>query len=145
MSNQLAADVMLDALGDPTRRRILERLRTGPRPVGELADQLPVGRPAVSKHLKVLQNAGLVEHSSRGTRNLYSLAPDGLRELQQYLIGLWDVTLQSFAEYVATAESPVESTAESTVEPTTESRSEGCRSPPCTGRSWSPHRHTAPL
>jgi DNA-binding PadR family transcriptional regulator len=66
-----------------------------------------------------------VEHSSRGTRNLYSLAPDGLRELQQYLIGLWDVTLQSFAEYVATAESPVESTAESTVEPTTESRSEG--------------------
>ena len=125
MSNQLAADVMLDALGDPTRRRILERLRTGPRPVGELADQLPVGRPAVSKHLKVLQNAGLVEHSSRGTRNLYSLVPDGLRELQQYLIGLWDVTLQSFAEYVATAESPVESTAESTVEPTTESRSEG--------------------
>ena len=58
-----------------------------------------------------------MEHSSRGTRNLYSLAPDGLRELQQYLIGLWDVTLQSFAEYVATVESPVE--------PTTESRSEG--------------------
>src|SRR4051794_30661253 len=125
MSNQLAADVMLDALGDPTRRRILERLRAGPLPVGELADKLPVGRPAVSKHLKVLQNAGLVEHSSSGTRNLYSLAPNGLRELQQYLIGLWDVSLQSFSEYVATSESTSESPVEPTTESTIEPRSEG--------------------
>ena len=79
----------------------------------------------VSKHLKVLQNSGLVEHSSRGTRNLYSLAPDGLRELQQYLIGLWDVTLQSFAEYVATSESTSGSPSESPVESTAEPRSEG--------------------
>lgn len=99
MSNQVAAEAAFDALGDPTRRRILQCLRTGPRPVGELARELPIGRPAVSKHLKVLQNAGLVEHSSRGTRNLYALAPDGLHEMQRWLVGLWDSRLRSFADF----------------------------------------------
>jgi DNA-binding transcriptional ArsR family regulator len=101
MSNQSAAEAAFDALGDPNRRRILECLRTGARPVGELARELPIGRPAVSKHLRVLENAGLVEHSARGTRNLYALAPDGLQQVQAWLVGLWDTSLQSFADFVA--------------------------------------------
>jgi DNA-binding transcriptional ArsR family regulator len=101
MSNQAAVDAVLDALGDPMRRRILERLHEGACPVGELSERLPIGRPAVSKHLRVLQNAGLVQHSARGTRNLYALAPDGLIDTQQWLIGLWDTALNSFADFVA--------------------------------------------
>ena len=106
MSNRSATgsfttEAAFDALGDPNRRRILECLRAGARPVGELARELPIGRPAVSKHLRVLENAGLVEHSTRGTRNLYALAPDGLREVQGWLVGLWDTSLRSFADFVA--------------------------------------------
>lgn len=100
MSNQSAAS-KLDALGDPMRREIVERLRGGALPVGELAASLPIGRPAVSKHLKVLTNAGLVEYSSRGTRNLYVLAPDGQRELQRWLVAMWGGALDSFATFVA--------------------------------------------
>jgi DNA-binding transcriptional ArsR family regulator len=96
MSNQSA----LDAIGDPMRRRILERLATGPVAVGELADLLPIGRPAVSKHLRVLTDAQLVTHTSRGTRNLYALAPDGQREIQQWLVSVWDSVLTSFAAHV---------------------------------------------
>ena len=98
MSNQ--SDLALDALGDTTRRRIVELLATGPRPVGAIAADLPVVRPAVSKHLKVLEGAGLVQHHSRGTRNLYALAPAGLVDLQQWLVTTWDDVLASFAEYV---------------------------------------------
>jgi DNA-binding transcriptional ArsR family regulator len=90
-------DAAFDALGDPMRRRIVERLRPGPLPVGELAAGLPVGRPAVSKHLKVLEGAGLVEHTSAGTRNLYALAPPGFTALQQWLVGMWDDALSSYA------------------------------------------------
>src|SRR3954454_17069336 len=100
MSNQPAADDALDVLGDPMRRRILECLRDGELPVGELAGRLPGGRPAVSKHLRVLEGAGLVEHCSRGTRNLYALAPGGLAPLQQWLTGVWDTALTSFARFV---------------------------------------------
>jgi DNA-binding transcriptional ArsR family regulator len=100
MSNHSAAETALDALGDPMRRRLLELLHTGPRPVGELATQLPIGRPAVSKHLRVLEGAGLVQHRSKGTRNLYALAPDGLAGVQQWLVGVWDSTLTAFADYV---------------------------------------------
>jgi DNA-binding transcriptional ArsR family regulator len=96
MSNQLA----LDAIGDPIRRRILENLAQGPAPVGELAAALPIGRPAVSKHLKVLSEAGLVQHSSHGTRNLYALAPEGQREIQHWLVSVWDSVLGSFAAHV---------------------------------------------
>ena len=91
------SDVVFDALGDPMRRRIIERLRPGPLPVGELAAELPIGRPAVSKHLKVLQGAGLVEHTSAGTRNLYALAPPGFTAAQQWLVGMWDDALTAFA------------------------------------------------
>src|SRR3954452_19656342 len=101
MSNQAAADAVFDALGEPVRRRILELLRAGPTPVGRLAEQLPVGRPAVSKHLKVLSGAGLIEHHTEGTRNLYALAPVGLATAQQWLVGTWDTALGAFADAVA--------------------------------------------
>ena len=89
MSNQ-SADAVFDALGEPVRRRILELLREGPMPVGRLAERLPVGRPAVSKHLRVLSDAGLIEHHSAGTRNLYALAPHGMAAAQQWLVSTWD-------------------------------------------------------
>lgn len=92
---------MLEALGDATRRRIVERLRPGPLPVGELARGLPVGRPAVSKHLRVLEEAGLVEHRSVGTRNLYALAPPGVTALQQWLVRTRDEALATYAARVA--------------------------------------------
>jgi DNA-binding transcriptional ArsR family regulator len=75
-------------------------LRAGELPVGELAQRLPIGRPAVSKHLRVLQDAGLVRHRSEGTRNLYAVAPDGLAEAQRWLVTLWDDALGAFAAYV---------------------------------------------
>lgn len=100
MSNQSAAHAALDALGDPTRRQIVEALRDGPRAVGALSDVLPVGRPAVSKHLKVLEGAGLVRHVSVGTRNLYALAPGGLDVVQRWLVAQWDNALDAFAEHV---------------------------------------------
>ena len=102
MRNQ--SEAVLDALGDPTRRRIVERLRGGPAPVGEIAADLPVGRPAVSKHLKVLEGAGLVEHRGVGTRNLYALAPQGFTALQQWLVQQWDGALDAFAARVAERE-----------------------------------------
>jgi DNA-binding transcriptional ArsR family regulator len=102
MSNQSAAEAALDALGDPMRRRLLELLHTGPRPVGALAAELPIGRPAVSKHLRVLEGAGLIQHRSEGTRNLYALAPEGLTGVQQWLVGVWDTALTAFAQYVDT-------------------------------------------
>jgi DNA-binding transcriptional ArsR family regulator len=79
---------------------IVERLSAGPLPVGELATALPVGRPAVSKHLRVLTDAGLVHYTTRGTRNLYALAPAGQRELQRWIVELWDAALSSFEDYV---------------------------------------------
>ena len=100
MSDGLSPHIALDALGDPTRRQIVEALRAGARPVGQLADSLPVGRPAVSKHLKVLERAGLVEHHSVGTRNLYALAPGGLDVLQRWLVAQWDEVLRDFAVHI---------------------------------------------
>lgn len=94
------AEAALDALGDPTRRRIVEVLREGAVPVGRLAEELPVGRPAVSKHLKVLEGAGLVTHRQVGTRNLYALAPEGLAPVQQWLVAQWDEVLGAFAAHV---------------------------------------------
>ena len=99
MSNQLC-EAAFDALGEPVRRRIIELLRTGPRAVGELAEELPVGRPAVSKHLRVLGSAGLVASRRRGTQNLYALAPPGMVAVQQWLTDLWDGALAQYAEAV---------------------------------------------
>ncbi len=86
------------ALGDGTRRAVFERLRAGPRAVGEIARDLPVSRPAVSQHLRVLKSAGLVRERRRGTRRLYSVDPDGLAELRAYVDGFWHEVLGEFAK-----------------------------------------------
>jgi DNA-binding transcriptional ArsR family regulator len=90
----------LTALGDPTRRAIFEQLRSGPRSVGELAGALPVSRPAVSQHLRVLRAAGLVSDRKDGTRRLYRVAPEGVAELRDYVNGFWDEVLAEFKDKV---------------------------------------------
>ena len=96
-----AVGPVLDALGDPTRRVILETLRTGgPCSVGVLAERVPVSRPAISQHLKVLGAAGLVQHESRGTRNIYRVHQAGLGELRSWLDQFWGEALQAYADHV---------------------------------------------
>jgi DNA-binding transcriptional ArsR family regulator len=86
----------LDALGDRTRRQVFELLRDGSRSVGELAAELPVSRPAVSQHLRVLETAGLVTHRREGTRNLYAVNGNGVAELRIWVEGFWDEALARF-------------------------------------------------
>jgi DNA-binding transcriptional ArsR family regulator len=86
----------MNALGDPTRRAIFEQLATGPRPVGELAKNLPVSRPAVSQHLRVLKSAGLVSERPEGTRRVYSVDPNGVAAVRAYFEGFWDALLADF-------------------------------------------------
>jgi DNA-binding transcriptional ArsR family regulator len=86
----------LDALGDPTRRRVFELLRSGPRSVGDLAAGLPVSRPAVSQHLRVLEEAGLVTHRRNGTRHLYELDSSGVGVLRDWVDGFWTEALARF-------------------------------------------------
>jgi DNA-binding transcriptional ArsR family regulator len=86
----------LDALGDPTRRQIFELVADRPRAVGELAGELPVSRPAVSQHLRVLKDAGLVDDRPDGARRIYALHPDGIAALRAYLDGFWDRSLIAF-------------------------------------------------
>jgi DNA-binding transcriptional ArsR family regulator len=93
-----AASDVLDALGDPTRRAVLELLRAGERPVGDLAAALPVSRPAVSQHLRVLRGAGLVTERRDGTRRLYRVDPEGLASLRTYLETYWSDVLAAFKD-----------------------------------------------
>jgi DNA-binding transcriptional ArsR family regulator len=93
-------DTALAALGDPTRRAIFERLAENPCAVGELADDLPVSRPAVSQHLRVLKDAGLVQDRPEGARRIYQLDPEGLAELRAYLDQFWNRALQAFQAVV---------------------------------------------
>jgi DNA-binding transcriptional ArsR family regulator len=86
----------MSALGDATRRAIFERLAEGPRPVGELARDLPVSRPAVSQHLRVLKEAGLVTDRQVGNRRVYQLNPEGIGALRAYLDRFWDKALHAF-------------------------------------------------
>jgi DNA-binding transcriptional ArsR family regulator len=86
------------ALADPTRRTVFERLRNGPRPVVEIARDLPVSRPAVSQHLRVLKDAGLVRERRQGTRNFYSVNGEALAELREYFEEFWDEALAAFKE-----------------------------------------------
>jgi DNA-binding transcriptional ArsR family regulator len=102
----MAYSKALQCLSDPTRRRVFERLRGGPKPVGVLAAGLPVSRPAVSQHLKVLKDAGLVKDQSAGTRRIYYIDPDGLGELRRWLDGFWDDALEAFRNEVEKSESP---------------------------------------
>jgi DNA-binding transcriptional ArsR family regulator len=90
----------LNALADPTRRQIFERLGQGPRAVGELAADLPVSRPAVSQHLRVLKEAGLVSDERVGTRRVYRIDPEGLGELRAWVDGFWKDALSSFQAVV---------------------------------------------
>ena len=90
----------MTALGDPTRRAVFELLGEGPRAVGELASELPVTRPAVSQHLKVLKEAGLVVDRPDGTRRLYELNPDGIGALRAYFERFWTRALTSFKHRV---------------------------------------------
>jgi DNA-binding transcriptional ArsR family regulator len=86
----------LTALADPTRRRILEELHAGPQPVGAIAARLPVSRPAVSQHLKVLKAARLVADRPEGTRRVYFIDPRGLGALRAWLDQFWDTALSAF-------------------------------------------------
>jgi DNA-binding transcriptional ArsR family regulator len=88
----------MTALADPTRRTVFERLRGGPRSVGEIASGLPVSRPAVSQHLRVLKQAGLVRERRQGTRNFYSVDGDALAELREYFEDFWEDALAAFKE-----------------------------------------------
>jgi DNA-binding transcriptional ArsR family regulator len=93
------------ALGDPTRRAIFERLTARPQAVSELANALPVSRPAVSQHLKVLKDAGLVIHRPAGKHRIYQADPDGLRRLRADIERFWD---QALAAYKTVVEQPSE-------------------------------------
>ena len=89
----------LAALSDPTRRAVFERLRTGPASVQQIADGLPVSRPAVSQHLKALREAGLVRDEPRGSARIYSIHTPGLRALRDWIEGFWDEALDNFKTY----------------------------------------------
>ncbi len=89
--------IVLDALGDWTRRQIFDALRGGPRSVGELAARVPVSRPAVSQHLRVLKDAGLVVDRKDGARRIYSVDPNGLAGIRAYFDSFWDEALGRFA------------------------------------------------
>ena len=97
--------IALTALADPTRRRVMESLRSGPRAVGEIARGMPVSRPAVSQHLKVLKEAGLVAVRADGTRRVYHLDPKGLAALRAWLDQFWD---QALAAFQREAEKPID-------------------------------------
>jgi DNA-binding transcriptional ArsR family regulator len=86
----------MDALGDPTRRAIFERLRSGPLPVVELARGVPVSRPAVSQHLRVLKDAGLVRDHAVGTRRLYEVNPEGFGQVRTWIDDFWTDALDAF-------------------------------------------------
>jgi len=97
MANASARSTAFTALADPTRREVFERLADGPRAVGELAADLPVSRPAVSQHLKVLKAAGLVTDRPDGARRVYQIDPQGLGQIRAWLDQFWDVALAAFA------------------------------------------------
>ena len=90
------ANNALAALADPTRRTVFERLRSGPKPVGRIAQGMPISRPAVSQHLKVLKEAGLVREERDGTRRVYEIDPAGLGPLRRWLDQFWDEALDAF-------------------------------------------------
>ncbi|HZA09700.1 metalloregulator ArsR/SmtB family transcription factor [Mycobacterium sp.] len=95
---------VLDSLADATRRDILEMVRKKPSSVQELADELPISRPAVSQHLKILKDAGIVTSRPVGTRRVYSVTTDGFEVLRQWLDIMWRDALESFAAFAAFAE-----------------------------------------
>src|SRR5262249_12960083 len=99
MANANAAIDQFAALGDPTRRLIFERVAARPSAVGELAKDLPVSRPAVSQHLKVLKEAGLVQETAIGTRRIYRLGPRGIARMRDWLDAHWSAALDAFKAF----------------------------------------------
>ena len=97
MSKKSSAAAALTALADPTRRQLIERLRSGPQAVGELARGVPVSRPAVSQHLAVLKAAGLVRDVAEGTRRVYEIDPKGLGAIRAWLDDMWGEALGRFS------------------------------------------------
>lgn len=95
----MAYEDALVALSDPTRRAVFERLRHGPLSVREIAEGLPVSRPAVSQHLKALKGADLVRDEPRGTARLYRIHAPGLRALRDWVDGFWDEALANFQQH----------------------------------------------
>ncbi|HKA74396.1 MAG TPA: metalloregulator ArsR/SmtB family transcription factor [Xanthobacteraceae bacterium] len=98
------ASALFAALSDPTRREIFERLQSGGRSVGEIARDFPISRPAVSQHLKMLKQAGLVGDRAEGTRRIYYIDPHGLAAVRKWLDQFWDVALATYAAEVEGAE-----------------------------------------
>ena len=96
VTKEQQADQIMDALGHRTRREILALLKEAAMPVGDIAARLPISRPAVSKHLRVLEIAGLVEYTSSGTRNIFRLRGAGFAAARAYLEGFWDEALAHF-------------------------------------------------
>lgn len=99
MANRATALTGLAALGDPTRRTIFERVARKPSAVGDLARGLPVSRPAVSQHLKVLKEAGLVREEAQGTRRIYRLDPRGIGAMREWLDAHWATALSAFKDF----------------------------------------------
>ena|ERR1700686_4683352 len=102
----MAYQSALAALSDPTRRKVFERVLQAPRSVGEIAEALPISRPAVSQHLRVLKDAGLVHEERAGTRRIYSADAQALGELRAFIDELWRTALGDFAAGVNDPESP---------------------------------------
>jgi DNA-binding transcriptional ArsR family regulator len=98
MANESTARA-LDALADPTRRAVFERVAQAPAAVGEIASGMPVSRPAVSQHLKVLKDAGLVAETAQGTRRIYRIDPRGIGAMRDWLDGFWEQALADFKTF----------------------------------------------
>lgn len=104
VTKEAGASPVLDALGRQTRREILALLKAGPLPVGDIAKHLPISRPAVSKHLRILEQAELVEHVSQGTQNIFRLRLSGFSAARTYLESFWDEALAGFQQLAERAE-----------------------------------------
>ncbi len=101
MQQTIEAERILDALGHQTRREIIRLLRNNPMPVGTLAEHFPISRPAISKHLRILQEAGLVDYHAQGTSNIFYLQGASFQILRHYLAEFWDEGLANFQRIAA--------------------------------------------
>lgn len=106
----MSLDQVFFALSDPTRRQVLEHIRLNPESVGKIAERLPVSRPAVSQHLKILKDAHLVCERRCGTRNIYSVDPEGITALRDYFNNYWGIALERFKAFAEETSKPGDDT-----------------------------------